>query len=493
MTLSKNEKRVLSFGLLVGFIALFYPEIQGDEALNFFIGFEWIENLWNGNPVSLNPVVPYIGFAEVALFGTLIKTYQWLVGGQIETLVPSASLFRVLYWGLYLLSVMRLDQLAKKNQYSWRWHLTAILLFAPTLLVHSQVAWGPAICAPLAVFALTELLLTLSPESRERPVRYWVWGLLLGLAIHWYLMSAVGVVVAFLGIPLKRHKASLRQSKILNFLGVSAGILLAWPVLQNFPPPVASAHEVGRSLGRELLHWFSVFIGYQSIHFKWGVTPAVWVFTPSLLITLGIGFYKKLKTTGWKQEGDLGVAPSWLGVLSLTTLGLFVYGLNGRTLTMVGHERYILGLLPAWFYVLVVWNQKFLHSNFGQRWFTLIILQSLLWVLVSILLLVPRGQVWSEGAGIIITQCPERNCVVEVPDFWSYWPMRRALGFNYPVNCLGHNWYTVQKFESQQPIRFRCSYHGTYGGAGMFMIPGSTSVFPPLWCQKYLGSPIKLP
>ncbi len=439
----------------IGFVFLFclltlnIPAISGDEAVYTFI-LEEGKRLLSGGGASLNPLIGYTGpldfWAMGSVYGILVSPNLLSPQPWMVRIIP----FSIFWIGAFVL--FREVRILRGNERPDRqtFPLWFLLLAAscPMVLIWSHVGFPHPLLLGLFAYFLAESFRI----ARTGEVRWIRLALLAGFSTEAHTTAFLGHLIVFLPVITLLGKAA-RRNPGKAALAVTIYLALAFPVLKNFPPPASAHGEQARSLGDELIAFFSIMAGHQPFRFLLHVEPVPRIAVLGFLIFLLTVFFRYV--TGLFREARSFARPSYLWIWRrvflahlLGTFFLLVMSYRGRSLTFIGHERYFLPLVPGWtlFWADALW--KFLPKRRG--WIcSAVIAYFFLQFSIPILKYSAEQDPSMLAARWLEKECPRERCVASTLDFWSYWPLRYYLRGSFgkvDLNLQTPTWKPIEEF-----------------------------------------------
>ncbi|MEK7692374.1 MAG: hypothetical protein AAB425_15270, partial [Bdellovibrionota bacterium] len=186
----------------------------------------------------------------------------------------------------------------------------------------------------------------------------------------------------------------------------------------------------------------NVVTGYQPFSFLFGSdigTAAGNVAILIFLIALGVIFSRALKRdlTFRARTG-----PLLLSHLLVSGL-LLVFCHRGRSLEMLGHERYFLAVVPGWMLLQTIALEHWASGKWTSAAAGLIGLFQALRFFGPLALANPNDDSSWQASRWLVQNCRKTQCIALVDNFWSYWPIRYYTRDSIAVAAAGHNWKKV--------------------------------------------------
>ncbi|CAK9253096.1 unnamed protein product [Sphagnum jensenii] len=302
------------------------------------------------------------------------------------------------------------------------------------------------------------------------------------LEVRWlYLATVFGIAtemhpIAWIAVPalmvpnlnLIVRKSKQAQSNV--FASFLLFILFAAPVLRNFPLPMNGGNQFPPDFRAELAHFLNMISGRQSLLWLHGYDVRADIF-PFMLLGLVAVLFVSLIARAIKgrspEELYLGLS---LIVHAAATVFMLWMTYRGRSLRVLGDERYFLGLVPGWLFLfangiseLIDVSTEFIARFKFQTEFVLALtLLGLTFPSHAIPLMAKvfnnEHDPYYQVAQFLETQCPKSSCLAYTENFWMYWPVRYYTGDRIDVNYLTHNWHTEPTISPADRYTIHCLY-----------------------------------
>jgi hypothetical protein len=363
----------------------------------------------------------------------------WLYGlGALLGIPAGAWMIRIMpllfgWIGIYVLY----QELRHRSERLARWALLLAALH-PMISVYTRVSISHA----FLVGAFAMLVAEASRVARTGEMRWLRLGVLCGFSVEAHSTAFAGIFFTFLPV-LPSVYQNIRRKPAQAVTAIALALALAWSVLRNFPPPVSTAAERSGSLALEIRNFLNMIIGHLPLRFQFHDDPAPAALLVSFLAILGWTFFRQLRTLHRSSEAnDVFLRRLWFSYAA-GSLALAVMCFRGRTLTMVGHERYFLALTPGW---ILLWADAF--SRFRRER----LVAGALWLFFFLRLAVPAGREALDTDPALTAsrwlerECPREKCVAYAQNFWNYWPIRYYTRDSIDLNIVEPTWKQVPYF-----------------------------------------------
>lgn len=411
--------------------------VNSDETLGLLLKDE-IQKLLTTGTFSLHPILDYLGPADLWVLGSV----YWITGRFFDGF-GALWMVRLLPLLLFFIGAAVLYfELRRYRESLAHWFLLLMFL-NPIALVYSRTAFPHSFF--LGIFSI--LLAEAFRISRTREVRWWRIAFMGGLMTQFHTTAFVGFLAVFL--PVLPDVLRVARAQPTRALGSAAlYLLLASPVLMTFPPPVLVPAARSPSLALEIRNFVNVLSGYQ---------PFVWLFRTELApIVLVVLFFFILIFALFRQFQELrkGKEPLllkywWVNLaLSLT---LFFICYSGRSLVLVGHERYFIAIVPGWALLQADAFER-LAKEVKRRWrFPPEAFAMVLALFLFGRFAIPVGRYFNKtdpnlsAARWLVEKCPRDRCLAYAENYWNYWAIRYYTRDRIDLNYYGHNWKTQEK------------------------------------------------
>ncbi|MGK5087426.1 hypothetical protein WDW86_07690 [Bdellovibrionota bacterium FG-2] len=432
--------------LLFQLLTLNAPGLSGDEGM-YVLVLEEIHRILGGHLPALNPVIDYEGPTD---FWILSGPYVLLT--QIFKLEAQAWMIRIapllFNWGCFYVLFNEV------KKWSERLALNTLILTAltPVVLVYSHIGYPQTLLLGVFSLLLSESLRTVRTLQSSGEPRLFRLAIICGLAMQVHATAPIGVLAVLmpmLPVIIRRlHPQRFIQAACLF-------LILSYPELRNYPPPVAGGGGDGGTIFLQIRSMVNIITGFQPFDFwlqnDWApIFLQVIVFT-SVLFILFSGLRRRIAR---KTPYDQTMCLLWLGQ-SLATLIVVILCLRGRSLHIHGNERYLLSLVPGWIVLQAdgltetmsrynrlkkaIWG-GLLGLFFGvqfMRFFT------------PLLVDLKAPDPYLQSARWLSKNCPPSRCVAYAENFWNYWPIRYFTGDQIALNFTDYNWKPVSKYSTQ--------------------------------------------
>ncbi len=406
------------------------PALNGDEAVYCLLK-EEVQKLLSGHLPSANPLIGYSGPLDFWLMGSV----YWVAGLLHPSGEAGPWLVRVVPFLIAWAGILRVYFVLRRTTENTAdfWLFTASV--APMFLIYSRSAFPHSFFLGLFSFLFAEALLIEKGSRLTGWVQALRIALISGLAVEANTTAFFGVLVTFLpvGRPLFRWIGKNRISSAISFL---VFFLLAYSVLKNFPPPAGLDSERGQNPFLEFLSFLSMVTGRQPIIWLMHQDPApIWaslVFLVFLLYATGAQFRVL------RQKRNFIFRVWMVTFLSSVFLGFLCF--RGRSLRLVGHERYFLSLVPLWTFL---WADALRRLKNGKA------LAVLMGGFVFLRVALPVLQYSKETDPTLLAarwlqeNCPPSQCVAVAEEFWNYWPFRYYTRDGIDLHLYLKSWKNV--------------------------------------------------
>ncbi|MEK6704345.1 MAG: hypothetical protein AABZ06_01010 [Bdellovibrionota bacterium] len=438
MDIESKSKLYLPIVVIVFLVFLFQLttlsafRMNGDEAIYMLI-MEELGKITGGQWPSMNPIIHYSGPLNFWALGSVYALTSMLP--QIE---PAAWMVRLppflFFWigTWFLFAEIR------------RWSLSSAMWFlffaaiTPMTLVYSRVAFPHSFMLGLFSVCVAESMRI----YRTGNVRLLLLFFLAGVSADLHTTAVFGMAVVFMPVARIIARQSIRQPGRF-IIGCTFFLVIAYPVIRNFPPPIEAGAEKGRSILMEVRNLLNIVSGYQPYIFWLHKDIAPNLLLAVFLCLTGYVMYREwwaVKRSSYSLDKFLK-AFFLLHIVGTAVILFMCY--SGRSLVLIGHERYFLSLVPGW--VLIA-------SDAFRRWSGKLggVFLALLFVFYFSRLAIPVVGASMENdpsllaARWLVKHCPSRECVAVAENFWNYWPIRYYTRDSIDLNYHGDNWKTAR-------------------------------------------------
>lgn len=457
----RRERVLLTLILVVVFLfqllTIGFPGLNGDEAFFLLLG-EEIEKIKSGVWPSLNPVIHYTGPLNFWILGSLYQLTGWL-GSTFAN--PHPWVVRIIPLTLVWIGVWTLNQELK----NWSKELSGFFLFVfiniPIVLVYSRIAWQHSIVLACCFFLLKESLRL----SRTQELRWLRTGFWSALAMDSHTIGFIGVFVT-LAPQIKHLIAACFRQPVRAFFCISSVLFLIYPVVRNFPPPIADP-STKSSIALQAASLLNTISGIHPFEFFLGRDPAPDLFlVPFLLFVFTLLIIRLVHLVRNSTQAPLKIQQFLLGIwISHTLAAIFIVYqcAQGRNLRFLGSERYFLSITPGWVLLQADALGYFCRNYLKKRHLQLFLLS--LWFMFVFgrfsygIWVGNKNEEPSFLASLWLEKvCPKSQCVAYAENFWNYWPIRFYSRDRIFLNFIHYNWKDVLHYTPQGKKIAGCWY-----------------------------------
>jgi hypothetical protein len=294
--------------------------------------------------------------------------------------------------------------------------------------------------------------------ARGLAPRFLVIALIGGIAEEANPSSMVGAAAMFIPV-LPRMLKEAWKNKIRFLASLVIFAILIYPVARNFPPPVGGEGLLQGRYFIQLRSLVNILSGFHPYTTWLGrdLAPVFFQCVFALVITSIFGFWFARRQH--KRDVIFGYICCFLGA---TVLIAWIMT-RGRSLEILGHERYLLPVVPLGIYLLaeaITWfvarlpdkRQSLVVSGFILLFFGSHFLR---WQL-PLLKMLPEPDSARTAAAWMTERCQPADCVLYTENFWDYWPMRYYTRDKLHINFVRENWKQVQSHAPEGRNRSAC-------------------------------------
>jgi hypothetical protein len=423
--------------------SLNYPLLNGDEALNGIIAAEETLKAFAGKPLNLTPIVTYVGPIDTWLVAML----HLLISG-LTSWTPAPWSLRIGPLLFFLFGTIYLSFELKKKDPRIAAVFLALIAICSMSWVHARISWSSS----YVLGGFSALLAETFRARRTNQPRPLPIGIYSGLLIEFHPTAALGILT-LVGMNWRLFLESLRADRKKWALSFLVFFGLSLPEILHFPPPITATHERGVSFLDELSYLAGTITGRRSLLMVYGKDPLP-IFVSVMILICFIGLMGSRWKTLWRNKTkteNRALVIDTTAVLALSaTLVFFCY--HSRSLSLLGHERYLNALVPLWAY-LVSEALVTLSGHSARRW------KTSLWFL-GICVLLAQGRILyplvvsmrnpdptQKATEWLMQECPKSTCVAYAENFWNYWPILYYSNLNLEqkidLNVMSYNWRTM--------------------------------------------------
>jgi hypothetical protein len=313
-------------------------------------------------------------------------------------------------------------------------------------------------------------------------MRWWRLATWCGLSIWAHPDYLFGCAAAVL--PRWTQIASdLRTRQSLRIVGALLwGGLLTLPTVKNWAMSAPSGESYGTSSdrARSLL---DVIGGRRPIEWQMVQDSSGTLVTMTIAL-LAVGLIVWRCAAGPANRARL----TETAVVFSLTLALFAMAHGNRDLSVPGHERYLLALVPAWIWLCAEATVCFFDS---RRWSDTMLALALFGLSMTqgarLVEAVNRHAAspptMQQASDWLEARCPRQQCLALAEDFWDYWAFRFYSRDRYDLNVWGPTWRGAPVFARNGRELAGCwrddsarPYHGPFREQRVFPGKGSASV-----------------
>jgi len=459
--------------IVLQFISLGFPAMNGDEAL-YQLVVEELRKLLSGQMPSLNPVIDYSGPLDFWLMGSvygITSFLPWLQPGAWMVRIVPLVFFWTAAYGLF-------TELKRHHDKPSAYWFVLLAATTPMAMVYSRISFPHALLLCAMMFLTTESLRI----RRDALPGFLRIAFLCGFAMETNTTAVIGMT-AILVPSIKNLFKAMRRHYLRALASALFFAVLAYPVARNFPPPVTGGEAGSAHFWIELRSLLNIMAGIQPLEFLMGRDPAPLALKAAAIMAalalMAFGAIKVFKQP-WRESG-------WLKQLWLTQLaGTFLVTVicyRGRSLQTLGHERYLIALVPGW---LILASDALTRLASPMSWNayrreTLAVGISCTLAAFGLFRLpIPAAMhAFSHNdnslnsARWLMHHCKRGECAAYAENFWNYWPIRYYARAKLDLGYTHHNWKTMPQPDASGKHLAGCWYSGSQFA---FKRPGKSRV-----------------
>lgn len=478
----QRKARVLA--LLVAFFQLLTLNavaLNGDEALYMLLG-EEIQRVFSGQGLTLHPIIDYSGPLDFWAMGAF-----YFIAGKIFSGFGQAWMVRIVPLIVFWISLISLFREVRRWSSSLAHWMLLVASLTPMVLVYSRSAFPHGLLLGI-FFALLAESLRIQRCGKVHWLRIAVLG---GLATETNTTAFLGLLAVFApvaSIVLARVRADWPKASVSALIFGA----FALPVLSQFPPPIHAPGEGGGSWALELRNFLNMLSGQQPLYWLLHEEIAPVAAQLSFLILLlsallmrGWSIFRTERARAFARDAGVPLRVAlrghWISLL-LASAFLLVMCQRGRSLRLVGHERYFLILVPGWILLQADAFQSLFHWAF-RRWSKKVAITGAVlaggFLLARFAIPVVRFSLETDpsllSAQWLSEECPRERCLGYAENFWNYWPIRYYSRDSIDLNYTDYNWKAQPKIPRNdrelavcQFIKTSQPYTGPYSKRAIF-------------------------
>ena len=434
---------------LMQLFTLNYPHLNGDEAVYMTV-VEEFRKLLDGNLPPLNPIISYSGPIDFWIMGSVYGLFSFF-----SSIEPGAWMVRIvpflLFWAGSIALFFELKNWSKSLA---KWFLF-ISALAPITLVYSRASMPHSPLLGIMALLIAESLRV----QRGAKIR-WIWSAFLaGYAVETNTSAFIGLFAVFAPVLLKTPV--LVKKNIWKALAAfSLFILMAFPVVKNFPPPLNDGMMSESRWLIQIRSMINVVSGYQPFKYWLDHDSAPVIIVGALIGFVFFIWIRHFVYSTSKSRSQAHILKNyWLSHILSALMVVWICG-RGRSLETLGYERYLLTIVPGWV-LLTAASFDLFCKKYVRTGYTVAVLFFLLQIYRFELPIIRNSSTADNSlaaARWLEKNCPSSTCLAYAENFWNYWPVRFYSRDSFDLNFAHHNWKKVITHERRDRVLAGCWY-----------------------------------